>query len=104
MGDFPFSGVIRVAAGCVARPLQEAGFKMIPLRLGFLWGSIAAGVTALSLWSVASSGQPSAATVVALDPGVTAGVGAPLDFTEYEAENGVTNGRVVGPDRTFGTL
>jgi hypothetical protein len=39
-----------------------------------------------------------------LDPGVTAGVGAPLDFAEYEAENGVTNGRIVGPDRTFATL
>jgi hypothetical protein len=77
---------------------------MIPLRSGFLWGLIAAALTALSLGSVASSGQPSAATVVALDPGVTAGVGAPLDFTEYEAENGATNGRIVGPDRSFGTL
>ena len=48
--------------------------------------------------------QPSAATVVALDPGVTAGVGAQLDFAEYEAENGATNGRIVGPDRTFTTL
>jgi hypothetical protein len=77
---------------------------MILFRSGFPWGSIAAALTALSLSSVASSGQPSAATVVALDPGITAGVGAPLDFTEYEAENGVTNGRIVGPDRTFGTL
>jgi len=57
-----------------------------------------------SLWSVALSGQPSAATVVALDPGVTAGVGAPPDFVEYEAENGATNGRIVGPDRGFTTL
>jgi alpha-1,3-glucanase-like protein len=56
------------------------------------------------LWNAAVGGQPSAATVVALDPGVTAGAGAPLDFTEYEAENGVTNGRLIGPDRTFGTL
>jgi hypothetical protein len=31
-------------------------------------------------------------------------VGAPLEFLEYEAENGATNGRVVGPDRTFTTL
>jgi hypothetical protein len=77
---------------------------MIPLRSGFLGGLIAAALTALSLGSAASSGQPSAATVVALDPGVTAGVGAPLDFTEYEAENGATNGHIVGPDRGFGTL
>jgi len=77
---------------------------MIALRSGTLRQSIAAGLTVAFLWSVASSGQPSAATVVALDPGVTAGVGAPLDFAEYEAENGATNGRIVGPDRTFATL
>jgi hypothetical protein len=65
---------------------------------------MAAGLAVASLWNVALSGQPSAATVVALDPGVTAGVGAPLDFAEYEAENAVTNGRIVGPDRTFATL
>ena len=47
---------------------------------------------------------PSAATVVALGPGVTAGVGAPLDFAEYEAENGATNGRIVGPDESAGLL
>jgi hypothetical protein len=77
---------------------------MIPLGFCFLRRLIAAGLTVASLWNVALSGQPSAATVVALDPGVTVGVGARLDFTEYEAENGVTNGRIVGPDRTFGTL
>ena len=76
---------------------------MIPRRSGLLWGLIAA-LTALSFWSIASSAQPSTATVVALDPRVTAGVGAPLDFAEYEAENGATNGRIVGPDRSFGTL
>jgi hypothetical protein len=57
----------------------------------------------IPLWNVALGGQP-AATVVALDPSVTAGVGAPLEFAEYEAENGTTNGRIVGPDRTFTTL
>jgi hypothetical protein len=77
---------------------------MIPLRSSFLRRLIAAALTVSSLWNVASSGQPSAATVVALDPGVTASVGAPLEFVEYEAENGATNGRIVGPDRTFATL
>jgi hypothetical protein len=47
---------------------------------------------------------PTAATVVALEPRATAGVGAPLEFVEYEAENGTSNGRLVGPDRTFTTL
>ena len=77
---------------------------MIPLRSGTLSRLLAAGLTVAWLGNVALSGQPSAATVVALDPGVTAGVGAPLDVAEYEAENGVTNGRMVGPDRTFATL
>jgi Pectate lyase superfamily protein len=77
---------------------------MIPLRSGFPGRLIAATLAAASLWNVASGGQPSSATVVALDPGVTAGVGAPLEFAEYEAENGTTNGRIVGPDRTFATL
>ena len=54
--------------------------------------------------TVAWSKQPAAATVVGLDPGVTAGVGSPLEWVEYEAENGTTNGRIIGPDRTFGTL
>lgn len=61
-------------------------------------------VTLLSLWEAVPGGQPSAATIVALDPSVTAGVGAGLEFTEYEAENGATNGRIIGPDRTFTTL
>jgi len=65
---------------------------------------ITVSVIVPSLSNVALSEQPSAATVVALDPAVTAGVGAPLEFVEYEAENGVTNGHIVGPDRTFTTL
>ena len=76
---------------------------MIPFRSGLSWGLIAT-LTALSSWSTASSGQLSAATVVALEPGVTAGVGAPLDFAEYEAENGATNAHIVGPDDSFTTL
>jgi Pectate lyase superfamily protein len=55
-------------------------------------------------WNAALGDPPSAATVAALEPGITASVGAPLDFVEYEAENGVTNGQVVGPGRTFTTL
>ncbi|MDB5417899.1 MAG: coagulation factor 5/8 type protein [Phenylobacterium sp.] len=44
------------------------------------------------------------ATVAALPPEVTAGRGARPPFVEYEAENGLTNGKVIGPDRTFGAL
>src|ERR1700676_4134775 len=77
---------------------------MISLGSGIIWRLIAVLLTVPSLWNVALGKQPSAATVVALDPSVTAGVGAALEFVEYEAENGATNGRIVGPDRTFTTL
>jgi hypothetical protein len=56
------------------------------------------------LGHVALGGQPSVATIVALEPSTTAGFGARLEFTEYEAENGTTNGKIVGPDRTFSAL
>jgi hypothetical protein len=48
--------------------------------------------------------HPRRPTVVALDPKITAGVGARVGFVEYEAENGATNARIVGPDVTFTTL
>jgi hypothetical protein len=77
---------------------------MIPLWSRQIRQLIAVLLIAPSLWNAALSKQPSAATVAALDPGATAGVGSPLEFVEYEAENGATNGRIVGPDRTFTTL
>src|ERR1700722_4018028 len=56
------------------------------------------------LLDAAASPPPTPATVVALDPKITAGVGARLGFVEYEAENGATNARIVGPDVAFTTL
>ena len=56
------------------------------------------------LLNAAASPPPTPATVVALDPKITAGVGARLGFVEYEAENGATNARIVGPDVAFTTL
>jgi hypothetical protein len=44
------------------------------------------------------------ATRAALDPSLVAGRGASVDFAEQEAENAVTNGTVIGPDRTPYTL
>jgi Pectate lyase superfamily protein len=44
------------------------------------------------------------ATVAALPPQATLGRGARVPFVEYEAENGRTNGQIIGPDRTFTTL
>ena len=43
-------------------------------------------------------------TRAALDPALVAGRGADVPFLEQEAENAVTNGTVIGPDRTAYTL
>jgi hypothetical protein len=43
-------------------------------------------------------------TRAALDPALVAGRGADVDFAEQEAENAVTNGTTIGPDRTAYTL
>jgi hypothetical protein len=72
--------------GCKVRPLP-AVLLSLPLLCNLGWPH-----------------PPTAATVVALEPRATAGVGAPLEFVEYEAENGASNGRSIGPDRTFTTL
>src|ERR1700733_10880319 len=75
MGDFPLPGVVCTAAGPMRGQREAAAFKMIPIRSGSLKRLIAAALPVPCLWNVAWGGQPSAATVVALDPGVTAGVG-----------------------------
>ncbi len=56
---------------------------------------------------VASPAQAVAAAVVtraALDPALTTGRGATVNFVEQEAENGTTNGTLIGPDRTAYSL
>ncbi|MFI9845791.1 glycosyl hydrolase family 28-related protein [Nonomuraea sp. NPDC051941] len=52
----------------------------------------------------ASSGPAPVVTRAALDPALVAGRGAAVDFLEQEAENAVTNGTVIGPDRGAYTL
>jgi len=47
---------------------------------------------------------PTLATIAALDPAAVAGRGAPVPFVEYEAENGVSDGALIGPDRRFGSI
>ena len=42
--------------------------------------------------------------MAALPVAETRGYGADVPFTEYEAENAATNGRLIGPDRSFTTL
>jgi hypothetical protein len=43
-------------------------------------------------------------TVAALDPALTAGRGAAVDFVEQEAENAATDGTIIGPDTAAYTL
>jgi hypothetical protein len=66
-----------------------------------LLGALTAGVLAAS---EAQAAKATAATVAALPSQATKGRGARVPFIEYEAESGVTNGRVIGPDRTFTSL
>ena len=47
---------------------------------------------------------PTAVTRAGLDPALVAGRGAPVPFLEQEAERAVTDGSVIGPDRTAYTL
>jgi len=54
--------------------------------------------------SLADERAPTPATVAALPPEATSGRGARPPFVEYEAENGLTNGEIIGPDRTFTSL
>lgn len=62
-------------------------------------------LTALAAWTTsARAADPTPATVAARPPAEAAGRGAVVPFTEYEAENAVTNGAAIGPDRRFGTL
>ena len=61
---------------------------------------------AVSAFALAAGSRPHATpvTVAALPPQATLGRGASVPFDEYEAENGATNGEVIGPDRSFGAL
>ena len=63
-----------------------------------------AALLLFALAQPAAANRASPETIAALPSSVTSGVGAPLPFVEYEAENAVSHARLVGPDRTFGTL
>jgi hypothetical protein len=62
--------------------------------------AVAASAT---IWATAGSAATKATphgTVAAIDPALTAGRGASVDFVEQEAENAATNGTVIGFDTT----
>jgi hypothetical protein len=53
---------------------------------------------------IAAAATPGRETVAALDPALTAGRGASVNFVEQEAENAATNGTIIGFDTTAYTL
>ncbi|MBC6983412.1 glycosyl hydrolase family 28-related protein [Caulobacter sp. 17J80-11] len=68
---------------------------------------LAAQVVVLGAARPATAAEPPGATpvtVAALPPERTAGRGARVPFVEHEAEAGLTDGELIGPDRTFATL
>ncbi|MFI6734850.1 glycosyl hydrolase family 28-related protein [Nonomuraea sp. NPDC050451] len=66
---------------------------------------LCAAATALAASPAHASSAPApVVTRAALDPALVAGRGAAVDFLEQEAENAVTNGTVIGPDRSAYTL
>jgi hypothetical protein len=66
-----------------------------------LFASMVTGMVAQATPAAASS---PAVTRAALAPALVASRGADVKFLEQEAENAVTNGTVIGPDRTAYTL
>lgn len=56
------------------------------------------------LYAILALASPTPATIAAVDPAIVKGRGASVPFVEHEAENGVTDGIVLGPDRRFGTV
>src|SRR4051812_11618976 len=93
-----------------ARPSPRSAGRR-PGRGGSTAAMVAAGTAlTLAMAAVVGAGAASATTAAprvtraALDPTLVAGRGADVGFLEQEAENAVTNGTVVGPDRTAYTL
>ncbi|THA32186.1 mycodextranase [Streptomyces sp. A1277] len=85
-----------------------------PRRTG-LYATAVASVTAAAVGLGVLAGTPALAgpraaapapvvTRAALDPALVAGKGAKVAFAEQEAENAVTDGTVIGPDRDAYTL
>jgi len=66
--------------------------------------STLAGTIILLAASTASAQAPTPRSVAGAPPELTAGRGAAVPFVEHEAEDGLTDGEILGPDRHFGSL
>ena len=89
----------------MSQPARPRGSTRRRTAVGLV---VAAIVSSAAVVVVAGTRTAGAAgpveTVAALPASETAGRGATVPFIEHEAENVVTNGTVIGPDRTEGTL
>ncbi|MER5898450.1 glycosyl hydrolase family 28-related protein [Streptomyces sp. NPDC001876] len=82
----------------MSRNITVAALTAAVVGLGALSGAPAA------MGAEGERAPAPAVTRAALDPALVAGRGAEVPFAEQEAENAVTNGTVIGPDRTAYTL
>ena len=87
-------------------PPLRRGRPAHPLRAASVTAAALLAVCAAIGGPLAASAEPAAPVVTraALDPALVDGRGADVAFLEQEAENAVTNGDVIGPDRTAYTL
>lgn len=91
------------AARRTGRASRRAAAAVVAVTAAAVGLSVLTGGTALAGKGTDGASTP-VATRAALDPSLVAGRGASVDFVEQEAENAVTNGAVIGPDRTAYTL
>lgn len=76
----------------------------LPVLLTTLALALVVPATSASAHPASPTPVPTPVTRAALDPSLVAGRGADVGFVEQEAENAVTNGTRIGPDRTPYTL
>lgn len=82
---------------------EQASAEWPPLPS--LFKAIAILALAATGWSQAASAHPATpVTRAGLPPSASRGAGAAVAFDEMEAENAVTDGVVIGPDRRFTTI
>lgn len=87
-----------------SRSAWRRAVAVVAVAAGLGVGIGPVGATAQAGTATAKGAARPVVTRAALDPALVKGRGADLGFVEQEAENAVTNGEVIGPDRTAYTL
>lgn len=87
-----------------SRSAWRRAVAVVAVAAGLGVGIGPVGATAQAGTATAKDAARPVVTRAALDPALVKGRGADLGFMEQEAENAVTDGEVIGPDRTAYTL